>query len=50
MLLALFMRKVLDDHPDDVVAYAGRFFDRPDLKAVVEDFKAEDDAIPEDSQ
>ena len=46
MLLSLFMRKVLDDHPEDVVSYAGRFFDRPDLKSVVEDLKSQDEDVP----
>ena len=39
MLLSLFLKHVLDDHPEDVVAYAGRFFDRSDLKSVVEEQK-----------
>jgi len=46
MLLSLFMSKVLDDHPDDVVSYAGRFFDRPDLKSVVEELKPQEEDLP----
>jgi hypothetical protein len=46
MLLSLFMRKVLDDHPDDVVSYAGLFFDRPDLKSVVEELKTQEEDLP----
>lgn len=46
MLLSLFMSKVLDDHPDDVVSYAGRFFDRPDLKSVVEELKSQEEDLP----
>mmetsp|Transcript_21026 Transcript_21026/g.38928 ORF Transcript_21026/g.38928 Transcript_21026/m.38928 type:complete len:99 (-) Transcript_21026:78-374(-) len=32
MLTSLFMRHVLDEHPENVLEFAGRFFDRHDLK------------------
>jgi hypothetical protein len=36
MLVGLFMRHVLDEHPDNVLEFAGRFFDRHDLKEWLE--------------
>ena len=35
-LIALFVRKILDDRPDNILEYAGIFFDRAELKDVVE--------------
>ena len=34
-LTALFIRKILDDRPDDILQYAGTFFDRAELRDVV---------------
>ena len=34
-LIALFIRKILDDRPDDILKYAGTFFDRAELRDVV---------------
>ena len=34
-LLELFMKKVLDDKPDNVLEYAGTFFDSASLRDVV---------------
>jgi len=34
-LIALFIRKVLDDRPENILEYAGTFFDRAELKDVV---------------
>ena len=36
-LIALFVRKVLDERPDNILQFAGSFFDRAELKQVVED-------------
>ena len=33
--MALFIRQILDDRPDDILKYAGTFFDRAELRAVV---------------
>ena len=30
------MRKILDDRPDNILEYAGTFFDRAELRDVVE--------------
>ena len=35
-LIALFVRKILDDRPDSILEYAGTFFDRAELRDVVE--------------
>ena len=35
-LLGLFVRKILDDRPDSILEYAGTFFDRAELRDVVE--------------
>jgi hypothetical protein len=35
-LLSLFVRKVLDERPNNILEYAGQFFDRAELKDVVE--------------
>ena len=35
-LIGLFVRKILDDRPDNILEYAGTFFDRAELKDVVE--------------
>ena len=41
-LLELFMKKVLDDKPDNVLEYAGTFFDSASLRDVVTSYmKAE---------
>ena len=34
-LTALFIRKILDDRPEDILQYAGTFFDRAELRDVV---------------
>jgi hypothetical protein len=34
-LMALFIRMILDDRPDDILKYAGTFFDRAELRDVV---------------
>ncbi len=34
--MGLFVRKVLDDRPDNILQYAGKFFDRAELRDVVE--------------
>jgi len=36
-LIALFVRKILDDRPDNILEYAGTFFDRAELREVVHD-------------
>lgn len=35
-LMALFVRKILDDRPESILEYAGTFFDRAELRDVVE--------------
>jgi hypothetical protein len=35
VMISLFMKHVLDEHPDDILKYAGAFFDRPNLKELV---------------
>jgi len=34
-LIGLFIRKILDDRPPDILRYAGKFFDRAELRDVV---------------
>ena len=34
-LIALFIRQILDDRPEDILKYAGTFFDRAELSKVV---------------
>ena len=34
-LVALFIRKILDDRPENILEYAGTFFDRAELRDVV---------------
>ena len=34
-MIQLFIFKVLDDRPDNILAYAGNFFDRAELHEVV---------------
>jgi len=34
-IIALFIRKILDDRPDNILEYAGTFFDRAELREVV---------------
>ena len=36
-LIALFIRKILDDRPENILQYAGTFFDRAELRDVVEE-------------
>ena len=36
-LISLFVRKVLDERPDHILKFAGSFFDRAELKQIVED-------------
>ena len=36
-LIALFIRKILDERPPDILKFAGVFFDRAELRDVVED-------------
>ncbi len=36
-LFSLFVRKVLDERPDHILEFAGSFFDRAELKEIVED-------------
>lgn len=35
-LINLFVRKILDDRPENILEYAGTFFDRAELRDVVE--------------
>ena len=35
-LIGLFVRKILDDRPESILEYAGTFFDRAELRDVVE--------------
>lgn len=35
-LMALFVRKILDDRPENILEYAGTFFDRAELRDIVE--------------
>ncbi len=35
-LVSIFVRKVLDERPDNILSFAGAFFDRAELKEVVE--------------
>ena len=35
VMISLFMKHVLDEHPDDILQYAGAFFDRPNLREIV---------------
>jgi hypothetical protein len=35
-LIALFVRKILDDRPENILEYAGTFYDRAELRDVVE--------------
>ena len=35
-LIALFVRKVLDERPEHILMFAGSFFDRAELKQIVE--------------
>lgn len=37
----MFIYKVLDDRPDNILAYAGQFFDRAELHEVVRKFSEE---------
>lgn len=34
-LIALFIRKILDDRPEEILSYGGTFFDRAELRDVV---------------
>ena len=34
-LIALFIRKILDERPDSILEFAGNFFDRAELRDVV---------------
>ena len=34
--MTLFVRKILDDRPENILEYAGTFFDRAELRDVVE--------------
>ena len=34
--ITLFIRKILDDRPENILEYAGTFFDRAELRDVVE--------------
>ena len=34
-LMGLFIRKILDDRPDEILQYGGTFFDRAELRDVV---------------
>ncbi len=35
-MIALFIKKVLDERPDNILEFAGAFFDRPKLRSIVE--------------
>jgi hypothetical protein len=37
-MIQLFIFKVLDDRPENILAYAGQFFDRAELHEVVKKF------------
>ena len=37
-LLALFVSKILDDRPENILEYAGTFFDSATLRSVVEKY------------
>ncbi len=43
-MVQLFIYKVLDDRPDNILAYAGSFFDRAELHEVVKKSIAESNA------
>ena len=34
-MIGLFIRKILDDRPENILTYAGAFFDRAELRDVV---------------
>ena len=40
-MVQMFIYKVLDDRPDNILAYAGQFFDRAELHEVVRKFSEE---------
>lgn len=35
-LIALFVKKILDDRPENILEYAGTFFDKAELREIVE--------------
>ncbi len=35
-LITLFVRKILDDRPENILEYAGTFFDRAELRDIVD--------------
>ncbi|EAS03302.1 RIIa domain protein (macronuclear) [Tetrahymena thermophila SB210] len=35
-IISVFLFRVLEEKPDNILAYAGRYFDKPDLKQVIE--------------
>jgi len=40
-LIRLFMSKVLDDRPENILSYAGQFFDRAELREKVDNAREE---------
>ena len=35
-MISVFLFKVLEEKPKDILAYAGKYFDQPDLKSIIE--------------
>lgn len=36
-MIALFIKKILDDRPDNILQYAGLFYDRAELRDIVDE-------------
>lgn len=36
-MIALFIKKILDDRPENILEYAGLFFDRAELRDIVDE-------------
>lgn len=35
-MISVFLFKVLEEKPKDILAYAGKYFDQPDLQKLIE--------------
>ena len=35
-IISVFLFRVLEERPENVLSYAGKFFDNPDLKDIIE--------------
>ena len=35
-IVSVFLFRVLEEKPEDILAYAGRYFDKPELKQVID--------------